>query len=231
MSKYTEAVEKAEAAKIRKEMASGLPDKGIVNIKIKNPKKTAGLVVRSYKDRPFLTEDGEQRKYVLDKSIKLNMEEMEERLLYGQLIHHPIFKSVFDIEDFETEAVNVLEFKKLEQKATDIIMKLSDKDTKDICRLMLIPVSPGSSINVLKKALFDIVDEDPMKFLEAWEDSDKSQKILFRNLIDAGVCIKKNGRYELNGAGIGTTFEQGVEYLKANEDLLPSLRKQLQAVK
>jgi len=222
-------IEEGKLKEIREEMCKGLPESGEVSIKLNNPKRTKGLVIRSYKGRPFYTEDGEERKYVLDRNIKLNMGDIEDRLLYGQLVNHPQFNRLFTIEDKETESLNFLEHKELEREASDIIMKLSEKDTLDLCRLLLIPIG-NNSAKVMKRELFFKFEENPSKFMETWKDSDKSFKILLRNLMDANLCVKKNGRFVLNDEGIGTTFDQGVEFLKANDDMLPALRKQLQEV-
>jgi len=225
-------VEKDQAIKIRRDQLKALPKAGLVFIRLRDSKRTAGLVVRSYGDRPFLMPSGQQRKYILEKNIKLEMEKEEDRLLYGQLINHPKFyrdenKRVFDIENKEEEADVLLKFKELEAKASAIIFKMSDNDIRDFARILLIPGVKNSSPNVLKKALFDKVELDAEGFLEEWNDSDKSFKILLRQCMDADICKKAQGRFLLNGQGIGNTFEQGIEWLKANEDMMPDLRKQL----
>ncbi|MHA1690184.1 MAG: hypothetical protein ACTSU7_00975 [Candidatus Heimdallarchaeaceae archaeon] len=225
----------SQVNKIRKENMKGLPTSGIVEVKLKNPKKSTGIVIRTYgsgnSKRLFLTPDGFERKYKLDGHIKLNMENEEDRLLYGQILHHPVYvaKGIYEIFDSESESESFLAWKKLEKECADIIMDLSAKDTKDLCRILLIKVRDGSSENVLKKLLFDYVEENPKLFLDEYNSSDKPYKILLRSLMDRGHCEQKNGRFLLMNQSIGTTFEQGVDWLKLdeNKDLLPQYRKLL----
>lgn len=224
---HADITNKTELSKVIKANFEGLPKEGIIQIVVKDPKKTKGLVVRSYGKRPFINEDGEQITFVLERSMKLDMVKFDDRMLYGQLVNHPYFTSAFEVVDHESEALKTYEFKELEMTANKFVMDFSDQDTMDMCRLLLIPVRKGSSIKVLKKALFDFVEEDPQKFLDVYNDSDKSYKILLKKCMDASICVKKNGRFELNGNGIGTTLEQGIEFLKLNEDIPPALRKQL----
>jgi len=219
-----------EAKEIRSRLLEGLPKAGIVEIKLKNPKKTAGLVIRSIANRPFITEDGIEKKHVLDSNLKLNMDNVEDRLLYGQLINHTIFNKkykVFDVVDKETEAENVISFKSLSREAEDIVLKMSDNDARDFARVIGIQIGIGNSISVLKKDMFDRIDVDPESFLNAWKDADKTYKILLKLCYDNDIAKKENGRILINGQSVGTTEGEALEYFKANKDLLPSIRKQL----
>lgn len=225
-----EPVSKAQATKIRNEQLKELPKSGEAYIRVKDGKKTRGIVIRSYGDRPFLLPNGQQRRYVLDKSIKLDLSNDENRLLYGQLMNHPIHvkNGIYAVENNEVDAESKLKHKELEREATGIIFDMKDADVRDFARILLIKGVDKSSIQVLKKEMLDMAEEDPASFTDEWNHSDKPYKILLRRCMDAGLCIERNGRLELNGTGIGNTFEQGIEFLKANKPMLVDLRKQLE---
>ena len=220
-------VSKAKA--IRKKQLAELPKKGEAFIKVTNPKRTKGLIIRSYTDRPFLLPNGQQRRYVLDKSIRLNLEKEEDRLLYGQLINHPIHSKsgIYSIENKEAEAEMTLKYKELEAEANSIIFKMKDNDVVDFARILLIPGVGKSSPQVLKREMLIKAEEDPQKFIDEWNHSDKPYKVVLRQCLELEICVKHNGAYLLNNTGIGTTFEQGVEWLKGNESIMPDLRKQI----
>ena len=218
-----------KAKSIRSKFLKDLPSKGEAFIKVTNPKKTKGLIIRSYTDRPFLLPDGKQRRYVLDKSIRLNLENEEDRLLYGQLINHPIHANsgIYSVENKEAEAEMTLKHKEMEAEANSIIFKMKDNDVVDFARILLIPGVGKSSPQVLKREMLIKAEEDPKKFIEEWNHSDKPFKIVLRQCLDLEICVKHNGAFLLNNTGIGTTFEQGVEWLKGNESIMPDLRKQI----
>lgn len=222
-----------------KELAIGAPKEGNVEIRLKDPKRTGTITVRDYtgKDgrlRPFVDQYGNRRIQKFSRTVYLNMKNLDDRLTLEQVAHHPIYiggpRPVLIVVNHETEADKFVANKDLEAKAMDVIQKLEGEDLKDFARILLIKVKVGSSDKVIKRTIYELAVDDPGTILNEWNDNRRELKVIIRKGIETGMFIVKQGRYNYNDELMGTTFEFAVDWLKENEDLVPSMRKILNKI-
>ncbi len=227
--------DKVSNAKV-KELVSEAPKSGYAEVRLKNPKRTGSITVRNYIDdngnnRPFVDKNGNHRVQRFVKKRLLNLSDVNDQLLYEQVRLHPIYvkgaNPVLSLVNQETESENFVTKKDLQATADGIIAKLKTKELKDFARILLVTVKDGSSDNVLKKSLYQLAELDPTKIINEWEDPSKELKSLLLVGVEKGVFTKISGIYKFNGTVMGTSFELALEWLRDNDDLIPSIRKEL----
>jgi hypothetical protein len=113
-----------------------------------------------------------------------------------------------------------------------IIRNLEGSELRDFARLLLmnkrIPFGNKTSESVLKEHMYDIADADPERVLEEFEDENKEYKILIRKGLEQDVFRNTNGIYKMGSQIMGNSFDAAVSFLQDNEDLIPSLRKDIE---
>ena len=230
-------MEKEKVNKTRlKELMADAPTSGNCEIRLKDPKRTGTITVRGYtgKDgqhRPFVDQHGNHRIIRFKRTVFLDMKKEDDRLTYNQVRLHPLYvdgpRPVLVIVNYEDEAEAFVAQKDLESKAMEIIQKLEGADLRNFARVLLITVKPGSSDKVIKRSIYDLAEEDPGLILNEWNDDLREIKLIIHKGIEQGMFEVKHGRYTYQGQLMGTTFEFAVDWLKDNDDLIPSMRKTL----
>lgn len=227
--------EKVSASKV-KELSSKAPKKGNVEVRLKNPKKTGTVTLRGYNGpdgiyRPYVDQYGQHRVLRIKRTLFLNMENEDDRLTLEQVRYHPIYVKSANpslvIVDHNTEAEEFVTKKDLSAKADAIISKLDGEDLKDFARILLVTVKPGSSDGVIKRTLYEKAALEPQLVLDEWNDDNREIKSIVRKSVEKGIIETRHGRYTFNGDLMGTNFEMAVDWLKKNEDLIPSFEKLL----
>jgi len=217
-----------------KELVSDAPTKGNCEIRLRNPKKSGTITVRGYTDkdgrhRPYVDEHGNERVMRIKRTVYLDLTKMGDRLTLEQVRLHPIYvggvRPVLVIVNHESEADAYVAKKDLESNAMTIIQKLEGDDLRDFARILLIKVKPGSSDKVIKRSLYDKAVNSPGEIINEWNDDRRELKVIVRKGIESSLFSVKQGRFDYNGQLMGMSFEQAVDWLKENEDLVPSMRK------
>jgi len=221
----------------RKELMGDSPKTGNVEIRLKDPKRTGSITLRGYTDkkdgqyRPYVDKFGNERVFKFIRTVYLDMKKEDDRLTLAHVANHPIYingpRPVLVIVNHETEADAFVALKDNEALAGDIIQKLDGEDLKDFAKVLLITVKPGSSDKVIKRAIYEMASTNPGEILNEWNDELRELKVIIRKGLESGLFIYKQGRYTFDGQLMGTTFEIATDWLKENEDLVPSMRKQL----
>ena len=231
----TKAIDKLSAPKV-KELASDSPDTGLVEVRLIDPKRSGTITVRGYNTkqgeyRPFVDRYGQERVLRVQRTLYLNMGELNDRLTYAQIKNHPIYidgpRPVLKIVNFEDEASSFVKLKDLEAEANAIIHKLEGDELKDFARILLVVAKDGSSDKVIKRTLYEKSALNPGEIINEWNDSSRELKAILRKGLEKNVFESKFGRFTFKGELMGTTFESSVDWLKQNEDLVPNLRKEI----
>jgi hypothetical protein len=232
MEKVIEPVNKARI----KELCGDAPSTGNVEIRLKDPKRTGTITVRGYTDakgryRPFVDQYGNERVKKFSRTVYLNMEETDDRLTLEQVRLHPLYingpRPVLVIVNHESDADAYVALKDNEAKAMTVIQALEGDELKNFARVLLIKVKPGSSDKVIKRSIYDVAETNPGLVLNEWNDEQRELKVIIRKGIESGMFEVKHGRYTYQGQLMGATFEQAVDWLQDNDDLVPSMRKNL----
>jgi hypothetical protein len=225
-----EAISKAKL----KELTSDVPANGNVEIRLRDPKRTGSITLRDYTDssgahRPFVDQFGNARVLRITRTLYLDLSREDDRLTYEQVRLHPIFtngaRPVLLVVNHETEADSFVALKDMESQAMEIIQKLKGSELHDFARVLLVVVKPGSSDQVIKRALYEKATNDAGTILNEWNNELREFKSLLRKGIEQGVFIYKHGRYTFKDQLMGSSFDLAVDWIKDNEDLIPNLNK------
>ena len=217
-------------------LAKDAPTTGIAEVRLKNPKRTGTITVRDYLDdkgelRPFVDQHGQERIIRFNKKMILDLTQLKDQLTYEQVRLHPIFvkgaNPVLDLINHEVEDNNFVLQKDLESEANAIVKELAGKALKDFARVMLITFAEGSSDMSIKRKLYDKVEADPKSVINEWNDPSKDIKALIKNGIEKGIFTKIGGVYKFRDQVMGTSYELAIEWMHENDELIPSIRKEL----
>lgn len=218
-----------------KELLHGAPSFGLVEVKLRDAKRTGSVTLRDYivngVKRPYIDQYGNHRVLRITKNILLNMENEDDRLTYNQLKSHPRYvkgsNSVLVLHNIESASIDYVALKDREAEANAIVKELNGESLTMFARVLLVQVRPGSTESVIKRAIYELVETKPDFVIEEWNSPDRELKELLHKGIDNGLFSKKNGAYSFKGETVGTTFEMALSWLKTNDDLIPSIRKEL----
>ena len=228
-------MEKLTKAKVT-ELAKEAPTSGVAEIRLRNPKKTGTITVRGYNDetgeyRPYVDQHGSERVMRINKKVLLDLAKLKDRLTYEQVRLHPIYVKgatpVLDLINHEVEDEAFVTAKDLESEANAIVKGLKGKELYAFARVMLVTFAAGSSDTSIKRKLYDKVVEDPMNVINEWNDPSKELKDILLSGIEKEVFTKIGGVYKFNDQVMGTSPQLALEWLRENDDLIPSIRKQL----
>jgi len=218
-----------------KELLNGAPTTGLVEVRLRNPKKTGSVTLRDYLvngiPRPYVDMYGNNKVLRITKNITLNMENDNDRLTFNQLKFHPRFakggNSVLTLHNVEEASIDYVTLKDKEAEANAIVKELVGKNLELFARVLLVPIKPGTTESVIKRAVYEKCEVNPELVISEWNSPERELKELLHLGIDKEVFGKVNGVYSFRGETIGTSFEMALSWLKNNDDLIPSIRKEL----
>jgi hypothetical protein len=232
MERGNEALSKAKI----KELMDGAPADGNVEIRLKDPKRTGTITLRGYTGsngayRPYVDKHGNERVFKFARTVYLDMKNDDDRLTLQAVVNHPIYidgpRPVLVVVNHESDADAFVALKDNEALAGKIIADLKGQELQDFARVLLITVKPGSSDKVIKRAIYEKAETEPGVILNEWNDDNRELKVILRKGLEQNLFVYRQGRYSFDGQLMGTTFDIAVDWLKTNEDLVPSMRKQL----
>ena len=135
---------------------------------------------------------------------------------------HPILK-VIDI----TEEAN--EDNENREAALDAMLeakKLRGDKLYNFARILGINTN-GVVESVIKKQVYDEATEYPLEFLEQLNDPNRIFKeVLHRGKVNS-VFNVKNGIWKFRDTIMGANIEEAILWLQDNDDLMPSIRKEI----
>lgn len=231
-----------------KSLTKGIKQSGIVEVRLVNPKRTGTITVRGYNEidqygshtwRELVDSKGNIRVVKIQSKKNLNLQNENDRILYAHLIKNKHFVTgptpLLKLVNLEVEADNFISHREIKSDAEAIIKKASEKELKDLARVMMIGVRPESSANVLKRELYAFIDlQDNKQRISNAENlvatvsaDDYELKVVLRDAMALGIIKESLNRLMYNGINLGTSFDSLVEWGKANKDLVSEIQKQL----
>lgn len=240
-------MEKLKPAEV-KNLTKNMPTEGIVEVRLRNPKRTGTITVRTcyqiddmgnHTLRPFVDSNGEERIEKINKKRSLRLENENDRLLYAQLLHHPHYVNgsdpVIELVNLEEGAVDFIAKREYKNKAETIIAKASDKEIISMVRVLQLSIRPQASMNLIKKELYEFIDNfDPNKrvsnaelLLEEYESVEYPYKVMLRNGIANKAVISSLNRIMFGSINLGSTFDRAVQFLMENKDIAQELEKKV----
>jgi hypothetical protein len=227
---------KAKIALMPDNMKSGQGE-----IRLKDHKRTGSITVRGYTDTEtgeeikFIDRFGKERVVKFTRNKTYDLSDINNQLEYFHVMNHPLYVKgpapVLIMVNHEVDAEGTVLQKDLEADANAIVRNLKGDELRDFARVMLVGkkiiVGNATSDAVIKRALYETIESDPRAVITQWEDPDKALKQLLRKGLQNDTFAEKEGVYAFGAQRMGISFDQAIEWLKENEDILPQIRKQI----
>lgn len=213
--------------------------KGMVEVRMRNPKRTGTITLRDYTDnsgrlREFLDSTGAPRVVKYTKAIKfLDLSDETERLEYEHLKDHPIYvmgsNPIVTISNKVDEAEKNINKKELSLDALLVAKDLRSEKMVDFARVLGINTNNVIE-SVIKSQVYDNAETEPVKFMEAWNDPNRPFKqIAYKGKVKK-VFNLKNKVWYYRDVIMGASIDEVIVWLNENEDLLPSIRKEINSI-
>jgi hypothetical protein len=213
---------------------------GIVEVRMINPKRTGTITLRDYTDetgtlRELKDEHGNPRVQKYTKALTvLRMDNETHRLEYMHVKDHPIYVKgshpILKVIDIVEEAEERTSNREAAIDAMIEARKLSGEKLANFARV--IGISTFNVLeSVLKDRVYDFAEREPEKFLLALNDPNRTFKEILHKGKVRDVFTHKNNVWKYRETLMGANIDEAILWLRDNEDLLPSIRKELSSVK
>jgi hypothetical protein len=161
-----------------------------------------------------------------NKDLILNTEFPSDELKYLFALNHKRVANGYNdnkptadyvLIDKESEAHQSNKFNQLKRKANKEFDKLSTADMKKALRLFG-HRSDNLSAELVEAKLFELVDKDPIKFLDRWVENKKREtEYLIQEAVAKNVIRKNRSEYTYGMDNIGHMLEEVISYLDSPE--------------
>jgi hypothetical protein len=214
---------------------------GIVEIRMVNPKRTGTVTLRDYTDpetgelREFQDSHGNPRVKKYTKALTvLRMENANDVLEYKHLKDHPIYTKganpLLRIVDVTEEAEERTSKREAALEALIEAKALRGEKLYNFARVLGV-----NTLNVLesivKDKVYDQAEHSPEEFLRAFNDPNRAFKEILHKGKLKGIFNVKSNVWKYRDVLMGANIDEAILWLKDNDDLMPSIRKELSSVK
>jgi hypothetical protein len=161
-----------------------------------------------------------------NKDVFLNLDDPFDELKYLFLKSHKRIASGYTdtnptanyvLINKESEAQQANKYNQMKRKAIKEFDKLTSADMKKALRLYG-HRSDNISAELVEGKLFELVERDPMKFLERWvENKRRETEFLIQEAISKNVLRRNKSEYKYGSDTIGHTLEDSISYLDSPE--------------
>lgn len=161
-----------------------------------------------------------------NKDVYLNTDDANDRLKYYFAKSHKRVANGFSdnnpTADFvlinkESEAQQTNKYNQVKRRAIKEFDKLSTADMKKVLRLFG-HRSDNISTELVETKLYDLVEKEPIKFLERWvENKRRETEFLVQEAVGKNVIRRNKSEYKYGADVIGHTLEDTISYLDSPE--------------
>jgi hypothetical protein len=214
---------------------------GIVEVRMINPKRTGTVTLRDYNDpitgefREFKDAHGNSRikKYTKALTIlRLNVE--NDRLEYEHLKNHPLYvngsEAILKIVDVTQEAEERTSKRESALEALIEAKGLRGDKLYNFARVLGIQTL-NQLESIVKDRVYDIAERTPEEFLKSFNDPNRTFKETLHKGKVKGIFTVSNNIWKFRDVLMGANIDEAILWLKENDDLMPSIRKELSSVK
>jgi hypothetical protein len=213
---------------------------GIVEIRFVNPKRTGTVTLRNYTGedgniKEFVDANGKVRVKKYTKALTvLNLERENDRLEYEHIKEHPLYvkgaNPILKIVDVTQEAEERTSKREAALEALIEAKNLRGEKLYNFARVLGI-----QTLNVLesivKDKVYDYAERMPEEFLKAFNDPNRTYKEILHKGKIKGIFSVKNNVWKFRETLMGANIDEAIIWLNDNDDLMPSIRKELSSVK
>ncbi len=213
----------------------------VVEVRMINPKRTGTITLRDYNDpitgeyREFKDAHGNSRvkKYTKPLYI-LKLDNENDRLEYEHLKNHPLYvggsEPLLRIIDTTEEAEE--RTSKREAALDALIEAKSLRGEKLVNFARVLGIQTLNQLEtIIKDKVYDIAEATPETFMAAFNDPHRSFKEILHKGKVKGVFTVKNNIWKFRDVLMGANIDEAILWLKDNDDLMPSIRKELSSIK
>tara|TARA_R110002110_G_scaffold175861_2_gene379642 strand:+ start:4087 stop:4764 length:678 start_codon:yes stop_codon:yes gene_type:complete len=212
----------------------------VVEVRMINPKKTGTVTLRDYTDpdtqalRKFKDSNGNPRVKKYTKALTvLRLDIENDALEYEHIKHHPLYVQgahpILRIVDITLEAEDRTSKRESALEALIEAKGLRGDKLYNFARVLGV-----NTLNVLesivKDKVYDIAEKTPTEFLKAFNDPNRVFKEVLHKGKTKGVFAVKNNIWKFRETLMGANIDEAILWLNDNEDLMPSIRKELSSV-
>jgi hypothetical protein len=213
---------------------------GIVEVRMANPKKTGTITLRDYtgedgKVREFKDAHGNPRVKKYTKALYvLRMDVENDVLEYEHLKDHPLYihgaSPLLKIVDVTAEAEE--RTSKRESALEALIEAKGLRGEKLINFARVLGIQTLNMLeSIVKDKVYDYAERMPDEFLKAFNDPNRTFKETLHKGKIKGIFNVKNNIWKFRDVLMGANIDEAILWLKDNDDLMPSIRKELSSVK
>lgn len=234
MRKISEKVKSLLPGYVYQELIS-LPENGLAEIRPANPKRTGNIMIREYTDaegnhRPFLDEHGNPRTFRYEKKVLLDFSKVRDCLEFLHVRDHKFTREgvannipILHVIDLNKQARSRISKKDLEAKVNGKISELDGDKLFDFARILLVPIIPGASPDMIKELVYKKAESNPKDVLDEFISPDRYVKEVFFKAKAKGIISDRLGTWFFQTEKIGVNQDQAIMWLKTNEDLIPRI--------
>lgn len=208
-----------------------------VEVRMVNPKRTGTVIVRDYTDpktgmlREFIDSFGNPRVKKYTKALTiLRLDNPDDLIEYLHIKDHPLYvhssHPILKVIDVTEEANEEIDKKELAIDAMVEAKKLRGDKLYNFARVLGINTN-GVVESVVKQQVYAEATEDPQGFLDIINDENRTFSEMLYLGKENKVFVVKNRVWKYRDVLMGSTIEEAILWLKENDDLLPSIRKEI----
>jgi len=157
----------------------------------------------------------------------LNIDDEYDKRIYTFLLDHPFIVENKHYELIDTKA-NVLKQTKsilASAEAVQVATGIKDNELQDLCKLF--GISTDNDNLIIKAKLIQMAGQAPSKFLEIYNDADKSYRVFLTSALEAKVIQKVNDVWKHGSYTLGISDEHAIAWLKDNSEVYAVMKNQV----
>ncbi len=162
-----------------------------------------------------------------DPLTTLDIDNQYDKRIYDFLLEHPFMTSgnTFEMIDtkanIEKQAADILE----SAEAVQIATAIKDNELADLRRLF--GIGEDFEDKIVKAKLIQMAGRSPARFLEIYNDADKSYKVFLKNALAKKVIQKVNDVWKHGNYTLGISDGHAIQWLKENPDIYATMKNQV----
>jgi len=161
-----------------------------------------------------------------DPLVSLNIDDEYDRRIYDFLLDHPFmdggtYEMIDTKANVEKQAAGILE----SAEAVQVAISIKDNELNDLKKLF--GIGDGFEDRIVRAKLIQMAGAAPTKFIEIYNDADKSYKVFLKNALEKKVIQKVNDVWKHGNYTLGISDAHAIHWLKENPDVYATMKNQV----
>tara|TARA_R100000315_G_scaffold15695_2_gene5356 strand:+ start:2676 stop:3449 length:774 start_codon:yes stop_codon:yes gene_type:complete len=162
-----------------------------------------------------------------DAFTTLDIDDEFDRRVYEFLLEHPFIlqNKHYELVDTKANIEKKAEGMLKAAEAIQVATAIKDNELKDLVKLF--GIGEGFDNGIIKAKLIQMAGSTPDKFLEIYNDADKSYRVFLKKALEGKVIQKVNDVWKHNNYTLGISDEHAIAWLKDNPEVYAVMKNQL----